>query len=566
MHDEAIDLPDANDDPRCAADGRAWIAAAFVVAAAFLVRLIGLDHTPHIDELYHVLAGRSLLEDGSLRLSPDGMIYTRARPFTFLVAGSMALFGDSLAAARLPAAISGALLAGAVFLAVARYGDPLAAWLAALLVMLAPTDLYLSQLVRFYTLHALLVWVAAIAVYALAARAPRRDRATLALAAGAAAALYLAFRLQPSTALAVAAIAAAAVPVAAWTHRARLRATPAWGWALAAALLTLGGAWLAFGGFGAKLLGAFRAEGTIVLGRDAGPRFYFDYFARLFGGLWTALPVLAAVALARRPRFTIYLCVLAAVAFVAVSLSSWRHERYVYFALPAVYVVAALGVGTILRWIRAGWAARLLAAGAGPRARPWATALTAAVGLFAGGFAAHTVDAASYSYRMLTVDDSDWWLGGHFRGEADWGAVAAILEGRVAADAALVATSPQKAAYYFGDLDFVLLGRAVSRRGGYDDEPGIDRQWNRQEIASPAAVRAVMACNPRGVIVAEEREWRRPEGVPTLTADFIERSAHPLEVPTGTRIRVFVWGPADGPEAPPEGWSCESDGGVARGG
>lgn len=531
---------------------------------AFLLRLIGLDHTPHVDELYHVLAGRSLLEDGSLRLSPDGVLYTRALPFTYLVAGSMALFGDGLAAARLPAVVAGALLAGAVFLAVRRYGDPLAAWLAAGLVALAPTDLYLSQLVRFYTLHALLVWLVAIAVYALVSEPARLDRRSLLLVAVAALGLPLAFRLQPSTALAAAGIAVAAAPVAAWTHRARLRSAPAWAWGLGAVAFAAAAAWLVFGGLGAKLLGAYRPDDAVVVGRDPGSRFYFDYFSRLLGGLWDALPLLALVAASRRPRFVVYLGLLALVSFVGVSFSSWRHERYVYFALPAVYAVAALGFSTVIRWVRDALGVRL--AGVLPRARSRlaATGLTALGAFAAAAFAAPTIDAASYTYRMLTVDDADWWLGGHFRGEADWGAAAAALADRLAPDVTLVATSPQKATYYFDDLDFVLLARAVPRRGGYPAEPGIDRQFDRPEIASADAVLAVMACRPRGVIVSETREWRRPVGVPSGTADVIERHARPVALPSGARILAFAWSPAEAPAAPPSGWACGPGGGVVR--
>ncbi len=564
MDDDAIELHDEVRARRMGLRSSAWITGGLIGLAALLLRLVGLDHTPHVDELYHVLAGRSLLADGSLRLSPDGMPYTRARPFTYLVAGSMALFGDGLAAARLPAAIAGALLAAAVFLALRRYGDLLAAWLAAVLVALAPTDLYLSQIVRFYTLHAVLVWLAAIAVYALVSEPIRRDRRALLLAAAVVLPLGLALRLQISTALAVAGIAAAAAPIAAWTYRARLRSAPGWVWGVLAVALAGGAVWLLYGGLGAQLLGAYRPEDALVVGRDPGRRFYFDYFSRLLGVLWDTLPLLALVAATRRPRFTAYLSILAIVSFVGVSFSSWRHERYVYFALPAVYAIAALGASTVIGWVRDSLRERLDGALSGRRAAVAATAITALGAVAAAAFAAPTIDAVSYTYRMLTVDDADWWLGGHFRGEADWGAAAGALADRTGPDVALVATSPQKATYYFGDLDVVLLGRAVPRRGGRAIEPAIDPQFDRPEVASPEAVLAVMACRPRGLIVSESREWRRAVGVPSETAVVIEAHARRLAVPAGARIVAFEWGPEDAPAAPPPGWACAADGAPRR--
>jgi len=543
----------------------AWLAAAAVALAAFLIRLVGLDHTPHFDELYHVLAGESLLHDGTLRLSADGAPYGRARLFTYLVAGSMALLGETLVAARMPAVVAGALLAGAVYLSVRRYGDPVAAGLAGGFVALAPTDLYLSQLARFYSLHALLIWGMAMAVFALAAGAARPDRRGLALALAMIVGMAVAYALQPSTAVAGGALAIAAAPVAAWTYRRRLRAVSRRTWVLAAGAAGLALAWFALAGPGPRLVAGYRNPGSITIGRDVSARFYFDYFGRLFGVLWAALPALAAIALTRRPRFVAYLAVFALASFAAVSLSTWRHERYVYFALPAVYAVAALGLSTAFRWLREAWEARLLRGGRpAARARRAAFAIAMASAVAAAAFAAPTVDAVAYTYRMLTVSDADWWLGGHFRGEADWERAARSLAGMDHPRGAVVASSPNKAAYYLGDVDYILLARTVARVDGGFQEPGLDRRWNRPEVASADAVAAIMACRPSGVFVIERREWRRPEGVPDATADRIERNTRPLAVPPDTRVMAFAWAPGDAPAAPPAGWSCGADGRASR--
>ena len=82
----------------------ATIAAPLVVfAIALIARLIGLHHTPYVDELNHVMAAHSLLERGTLELAPGGEPYTRARLFTYLVAALFRVFGESLAVARMPA-------------------------------------------------------------------------------------------------------------------------------------------------------------------------------------------------------------------------------------------------------------------------------------------------------------------------------------------------------------------------------------------------------------------------------------------------------------------------------
>ncbi|HSM37291.1 MAG TPA: hypothetical protein VK837_12900 [Longimicrobiales bacterium] len=542
----------------------AWVAAGAVTVFALLVRLVGLDHTPHIDEVYHVLAGRSLLDDGTLRLSPDGMFYTRARIFTTLVAGSMAAFGRTLEAARIPAVLAGALLAGAVYFGVRRHGNRLAAWIAAALVALGPIDLYLSQLVRFYTLHALLIWLVLLGVYALASR-KMGVRSALGVAAACVAGLAVSYTLQPSTLLAVLGMGAAAAPLAAWLHRDRLRALPVAAWVVAAGLLAIGAGWLLLGDVGPRLLGAYRAPSPTTLGRSAGPRFYFDTFAGLFGALWAALPALAVIAATRRPRFVGFLSVFAAVVLVGASLSTWRHERYVYFALPAVYAVAALGISTLLAWVRDAWTRLFAAAGTAPERAPrLALVVTVVAAAGAAAFAAFTIDAVSYTYRMLTVDDADWWLGGHFRGEADWARAARSLEALGLPDGAVVASSPQKATYFLGDVDFILLGRALSGTDGAPREPDIDEQWNRPEVASADAISAIMACREAGVILVERREWRRAAGVPETTADRIERDARRLPIPEDTRLLAYAWAPDARPAAPPPGWSCAPQGGITR--
>ena len=92
----------------------ATIAAPLAVfAIALVVRLVGLHHTPYVDELNHVMAAHSLLARGTFELTPGGEPYTRARLFTWLVAALFRVFGESLAVARMPAVLAGAALVDA---------------------------------------------------------------------------------------------------------------------------------------------------------------------------------------------------------------------------------------------------------------------------------------------------------------------------------------------------------------------------------------------------------------------------------------------------------------------
>src|ERR1700712_590095 len=115
-----------------------------VFAIALATRLIGLHHTPYVDELNHVMAAHSLLAHGTLELDPGGEPYTRARLFTYFVAALFRVFGASLVVARLPAVLAGAALVGVLFVWVRRVAGSGAAWVAAMLFCFQPQSIYLS--------------------------------------------------------------------------------------------------------------------------------------------------------------------------------------------------------------------------------------------------------------------------------------------------------------------------------------------------------------------------------------------------------------------------------------
>src|SRR4029079_11032798 len=108
--------------------------------------------------------------------------YTRGRLFTLLVAACMHLFGDTPAAARIPALAAGSLTVLAAFLWVRSLGERGGAWAAGLLVALDPELVKLSQWARFYTLQHLAFLLAAIAVFFLT-RGPWRPLRVLVLLA-----------------------------------------------------------------------------------------------------------------------------------------------------------------------------------------------------------------------------------------------------------------------------------------------------------------------------------------------------------------------------------------------
>lgn len=108
----------------------------FVLAAA--IRAAGLGEEALHDELYNYLAAKNQLAHGTLALVTGGAPYMRGALFTHVVAQCMALFGDALWVARLPALVAGSLVAMLTFVWTAAVANRWAGWTAAILVCVDP--------------------------------------------------------------------------------------------------------------------------------------------------------------------------------------------------------------------------------------------------------------------------------------------------------------------------------------------------------------------------------------------------------------------------------------------
>jgi MFS family permease len=525
-----------------------------VVVVALAVRLIYLDHAPYVDELNHALAARSLLDEGSLRIN-GGAHYTRAWVLTVLVAGLYATLGDSLVVGRLPAVVAGTLLVAGVYVWTRRHAGVVAACTAGALVCFAPVSIYLSQQVRFYSLQALLFWAGAVGVYALVSHPPRtRARAAL-LLAGVSVAFVLALHLQPITAVGIAAVGAWAAIVSApgvwrtsrqWAPSTRLGVAVATLAAVVAVVLLFGDAFRrAFRVFGYADLWAAHAASDV--------RFYHALFTQQFPTIWTLFPVLLLLAASRFPRPTGFLATVFLGALAFHSAAAWKHERYIFYALPFLFAIVGLAVAVALPWLRTLFDRTVTrATGARRTPRP-AGALFAALAGFALLFAASGNAAVSYSYRMLTVPDERWRMEIRYRGEADWSRVADELRASAAGGELLVSSSTLKALYYIGRVDVGISVTELARTRGRT-EFSVASKEAVPLIGRPESLDLLRACFPAGLVVVEETNWRHDWGVPDDVADWIETHLEPVRIDPASRVAAFRWSTA----APASTPACEA--------
>ena len=490
----------------------AWAAPALVFVAALALRVTGLGWAGTFDEFYHLLAGQGWLETGTFRIA-DGT-YERAPLYTLMVAGLLWLGDGSPAVVRLLSALAGAGLIALLFAWVRHVAGPVAAWVAAGFGILWPEGIFLSQYVRFYTLHGLLFFAGAVAVFH-ATDPDRRIGGRAALGLGALAAFGLATHFTPLTAVGLA-------PLGLW-----------------AGLVFVARPLLARRGGGIVLLGLV-AAGLVAaaalwaLGplREAWEMFRFApdwaarwqnevtyYHARLrddYPSVWPLTLFAVPVAVAYRPRAGLFVSIMALGILALQSLGGMKALRYAYYGMPFLFAVwgiaAAALAGPALRGID-----RMAATTAG-------TVLPAAWTRIAGRILlAAAAGLVLVSNRVL--DDVATLLrdGPPPEHGMDWTAAEAPLA-PVLAEADVVATSKElQALYHYGRADVIASASRLSELP--EQAPfSTDPRTGLPVIGDAAAMARLMGCTADGLLLT-----------PTVQTDTAD--AFLATPPAGTTLR-----------------------------
>jgi hypothetical protein len=533
---------------RRAFEPTALLEAAALMAAALALRLVRLDTPPFVDELYHVLAAQSYLHDGTLVIG-DGAPYTRAEPYTMLVAILFRIAGEGLATARIPSVLGGTLLVGAVFLWVRWAAGRAPAWIAGALVCLDAESIALSQVGRFYTWHVLLLWLGAVALYALRART-RSLASTVALAAGAALAFAGALELHDlsiiGVGLALLWLAGdAAADLARWLARDRRRV-----WLVAApALAFLGAAFVMLDGpdLVRSSLVRFRYVDSWAAATAHEWRFYHYLMQEEYGLLWTLSPALAALAFLWRPRATAFLAWLFFAGFAVQSLAAWKTQRYLAYAMPAFFALGGIGITRLVVSARAVFHAGAERAFAGRWSGRAKDAGFAFVAVATALLALDAAFAPRHTMRGLTRTGPDRPAP---YPRSDWQGALPVLAPLVADADAVVASADLKALYFLGRVDYQLSRNALLRGGGMDPEFTRTRQSGTPAVASPAALERIVACHADGIIVIDGAHFGSRVFVDDAAVAWIERNTTAVPLDPRLRVRAFRWAREAEPGAP----------------
>lgn len=464
-----------------------------VLAGGSYLRLANLGlNTLASDEMDHYFVGQAM-EQHQGPVLPSGVRYARGLEYSALVSETLPRVAQAEVAVRLPSAVIGVVGLLAFAIIAWAMGGPWVAVFGTILFAIYPEGLRLSRFGRFYTLQLL---SGLIAMYAgwrlvrdplwpeiLSRKRVIRDWSWVLLAA---AAFAYAATVQVTT-LSVAAGFALVVACVAMRDLFRLRSA-AWKYSVPLQLTALGivlaAALLLFRSEMVEQL-LWRARAVPMWARlssdGEGPvTAYYRALSNHFPLVISLLPLIFLVTIVRQPRTGWFLLAWFAVPlFLHSVVFSWKSERYVLVAVPALFIAsgiaAAAGAAALMTYFTRlaegslGWSRNGRLVGAAGAALVLATALV-------------TQPAFNTARRSINEVKSAGWL-----------------ESRriIAGDSTLAhlpigSASPLGALHYWGRLDFTVQ-RALLESWTRDTS---SHDLNRPFLLNPMGSRDVYAGRP----------------------------------------------------------------------
>lgn len=492
----------------------------------FLMARALLDHAPLYDELLHYLAAQGLLQTGEPVIA-DG-VYTRAWLYTYLVAGSFSVSGETLVAARMPALVAGLCLPIVLSLWVTRRAGLLAGATAALCVCLLPETVALAVFARFYTLHALIVVVMAIMVYeAVDQQRTLAMRAVLVVMALGLAVLALHF--QETTVIGAGALTCGAASLVifdrwAWVsgfiRRYPLPVIVGIGVALVIGLLLMSKA------------GVLDKMGQTPLWNEwaAGmPHYYLTAFAEEMPLLWPLYPVAIGIALLTHPRLTVFATVVFVSGLAVHSIAAAKSLRYAYYLLPYFCVVWGCALSGACELVR------------GAMKRAWrisdsraGLAALAMLGLVLAG-SLEGQGAAKLVAGKENLQD----FGLDSIAEPDWSPIVPVLAPMLPNAARVVTSNAMKSLYYLGRYDYELNASIVPETDT-GMEFGADIRTGRQAIGTAESIGKVIAMPGTTLVMLEVKKIGADVGAPEEAMQVITSQCRAIDLPVDVAVRAWT--------------------------
>jgi len=482
--------------------------SALIFLLAVVLRIGLLNIAPEFDELYHLLAARSWINEGTLAIL-DG-VYERGAYFTKAVAAVMGAFGEDLATGRLLTVLVGGLIPVVFFVWVNRTVGLAVALIVAAFTIVWPQGILEAQTMRFYAPQVLAYVIGASALFMAIAQPPshRVVWGVIAIVAWA-----IALHLQITSAVGIAAALGAAYVIVLFDKIESLRGRIiAIGLTVLVGLLALAVTYQT--GILEKAIAYYRwTPGHAERLRDY-HSFYHHQFIRIYGILWWTTPVWALIALWAKPRIAFYALTIFFCCLVIHSFGGMKSLRYLSYASPMLFIVWAIAAVTIWQMI-----ARRL----GDKVAS-AAAVVAAIAVVAmTGFAGEAL-------RFAQGED--------YRPREDWRDARAVIGDWE--NVPFVATTRElHYAEYIGNYDIVVSRSRVTEIVPPVDFT-LDFRTGRPAIGDATSIAAMFACAPDGMIVTTP-QWLDGDGAGAMFAENLAEAGFDSERREAGTVAALRW-------------------------
>jgi len=522
---------------------RSWVSATVLGLASLLLYSININSLPHHDEFYHMLAAEGLLATGEPAIGDEGR-YWRAYSLTWLVAQSFALFGSSLATARLPALVFMVALVVLLFLFLRRHADAAAAWIGAGLFAVSPFAIEIAQFVRFYSLQCLAFFAAAWIAYDLSSR-PFKAHRHLLLGVLALSLIVFAMQLQLTTAFGVIGLGiwlggALLLPWLGDPTVPRSRKLTLVLVLVLAGLVALGVAGAT--GLLATLWISYRTTALFNEPTINHVWYYHAWYSLLYPTLWTLSGLLAVLALIKWPRLASFLLTVFVIGFLFNSFGASKNTRYLAYAQPFLFALWGLGLAVVL-----GGAGRFL----GSAREQLATQLVVLPGHLSRGIATGVVGAAI----LFVILANPAWLrsftllsGITIPPELPptrWERARPVLDPVLQRVDKVVTTEDLAMLYYFGRADYLLsASRLGEQPTGNREHFTPDFRTDVPIIVDSEDLELIVACHASGIFLTNAAYWiggERTRADVEGVAPLVFNQMQHLDLPADSRLVAFVW-------------------------
>jgi hypothetical protein len=255
--------------------------------------------------------------------------------------------------------------------------------------------------------------------------------------------------------------------------------------------------------------------------------------------LWPVFPFTVLLALASRPRPTVFCLAVFVPALAVLSFGAMKHTHYLYFLQPFLFVIWGIALARAWRFLR-----RCVGASADRALRQVAPALAgraASAALIAGAVLFLLVANGAPARTLLKPFGVA--LGENERA-TDWTTASALLEPWLRSTPVILTANDLHALYYLGDYDFALNASRVSETPS-GEEFARDPRTGRPAIGTPESLERILRCYPAGLILTDTFSWREARAITDPVANLIVARTAPIALPGRLRLMAFAWQRAD---------------------